>query len=359
MLFAAALTTALSWGQGATDFGTSTTVLEPSDLSWGLGDTVGSPSVSAHRPFDVLPFWPSARVLLMAYETQTEAPSTACPAGRWGVGLAIRIIGTGFFDLGPVVEPTPGTYYSCVAAHPALVQLTDVEAAGGQTWLLYFKAEQDCSGKGSSCERYPGVGRAVISYEGVFEDPAYVVTGPDTTPVLEGVAQNMGYPKAAFVDGEYRLAFGQFPDIYMASSPLTDDFTVSASPVLTASTPTGWGDDELLSPAVHCEGSSTMKMYPVGRSWSVSQSILDDVSVGGFVSTSPGTDFDAFTEINATPYFSTSDSDEEIRHVHMVTSNSYAHYGLFYSTPLGAGNIIRFASTPSYSWRNTDFRRCP
>lgn len=366
MLFAAALTTALSWGQGATAFTEVGSVFRPVDLEWGLGETVGSPSVVTFNPYDITLF-PDARISLMVYETQVEAASTECPAGKWGVGLAFRLFGNNgslYEDLGPIVEPTDGTFYSCVAAHPTIVELSDVQVANGQTWLVYFKAEQDCTGLGTGCERYTGVGRMVVAYNSLslfspFLTPLFTYSGPDATPVLTGVAQNMGYPKAAFVDGAYRLAFGQFPDIYLASSPLTDSFAVTASPVVSAGDPTSWGDDELLSSSILCEGSSTLKMYPVGRSWSVSQSILDDVSVGGFESTTPGTDFDTFSEINTTPYRSTSDGDLEARHVHMSSSGSYGAYGLYYSTPVSGGNEVRVAQTSGFNWRTMDSRRCP
>jgi len=364
MFLAAALTTALAWGQGATAFSQVGSVFRPADLEWGLGETVGSPSVVTFDPYDV---GFNAKISLLVYETQVEGPSTECPAGKWGVGMAFRLFGDNaslYEDLGPIVEPTAGTYYSCVAAHPTIVELSDVQVSLGQSWLVYFKAEQDCTGQGASCERYTGVGRMVVSYDvfsifSPFLTPTFAYTAADATPVLTGVAQDMGYPRAAFVNGKYRLAFGQFPDVYLASSPLTNSFSVSPSPVLTAGTPATWGDDELSSPSILCEGSSTLKMYPMGRSWDLSPSILTDQSVGLFQSTSPGTDFDSFTEVNAAPYFSTSDGDLEMRHVHMSSASSYTSYGLFYSTPVGGGNEVRVATTSGFDWRNIDSRRCP
>jgi hypothetical protein len=367
MYVAAALATALSHGQSAGSFTEVGSVFRPNDIEWGLQTTAGSPSVVSFQPWDYAQFLRPDDISLLVYETQTEAPSAGCPAGRWGVGLAFKQGGNNgdlYEDLGAIVTPTAGTYYSCVAAHPTIVELSNVQVQNGQTWLVYFKAEQDCTGQGASCERYTGVGRLVVSYDRYslffpsFFAPNFGFSGPDSTPVLTGVAQDMGYPKAAFVAGEYRMAFGQFPDVYLASSPLTNLFSVSPTPVLTAGTPTGWGDDEVLSPSIGCQGNGTLRMYPVGRSWDVSPSVLTDVSVGMFESTTPATDFDTYTE-GPGPYVSTSSGNLEPRHVHMASASGYTSYGLYYSTPIGAGNEIRLTATSGFDWRNIDSRRCP
>jgi len=356
MLFTAVLATALSFGQGATEIEVrNQTLLAPNQLVWGLGTTVGSPSVVVHEAWDT-----NAELLLMVYETQYEAASAVCPAGRWGVGLAYRANGSNtraLNDAGPIVVPASGSYYSCVAAHPTIVELTNLPFSQGQTWLVYFKAERECAVGDAACERYSGLGRMVIQYDANSGSSYnYFITAPDATPVLADVAQDMGYPKAAFVGGQYRIAFSQYPDIYLASSFLVDDFTVPAAPVVTAGAPAAWGDDELLSPAILCEGSSSMKMYPVGRSWDVTPSMLTDVSVGGFQSS----DFSTFTEINALPYLSTLAGDVEARHLHASSSNNYAEYAMYFSSPNGTGgNSIRYADTAGFVWQDTDSRRCP
>ena len=356
-----ALMSALAWGQGVNDFTVASQVLfAPSDLVWGQQQTVGSPSVVVHHPYDR----PFADILLMVYETQIGGPTATCPAGTWGVGIAYRTGGSDtspLRDAGGIILPAAGSYYSCVAAHPTIVQLSDVGMQGGQAWLVYFKAEQECAPGDTGCDRYTGLGKLVIRYQGSSVSGgrrvySYSVEGPDTAPVLTDVAQDMGYPKAAYVGGQYRIAFSQNPDIYLASSPLVDGFTAPATPVLTAGTPSTWGDDELFTPAILCEGSNALKMFPGGRSWDVSPSMLTDVSVGRFDSS----DFSTFTEAISGPYLSTQAGDPEIRHLHAASSGGYADYAFYFSSPNGAGgNEIRFAETSNYQWRNTDTRRCP
>jgi hypothetical protein len=331
------------------------TLLAPNQLVWGLGETVGSPSVTLHEPHDA-----NANLLLMVYETQYEAPSAVCPAGRWGIGLAYRANGSNtraLNDAGPVVVPAPNTYYSCVAAHPTIVQLSNGNGPFLQSWLVYFKAEQECDPADAACERYTGLGQMVIFYNSrTGSTYNYTITAPNITPVLTDVAQDMGYPKAAFFGGQYRIAFAQFPDIYLASSPLLDDFPTPTTPVVTAGTPAAYGDDELLSPALLCDDNSLLSLYPVGRSWDVSPSMLTDVSVGGFNSTDAST----FTEINPLPYLSTLAGDPEARHVHVSSSNGRSGYAMYFSTPNGSGgNSIRYADTASFTWEDTDSRRCP
>lgn len=360
MLIALATLLSVAFGQGQNDFIVrNQTLLAPNQLSWGLGTTVGSPSVVVHQPFDT-----QANIMMMVYETQIEGPSAVCPAGRWGIGLAYKANGSNtnaLNDAGPIVIPTAGSYYSCVAAHPTIVSLNNVGIVGGQTWIVYFKAEQECAVGDKACERYTGLGRLVIAYQGNSGSTyTYSLLGPDVTPVLTEVAQDMGYPKAAFVDGKYRIAFGQFPDVYLASSALSNDFTVPATPVVTAGTPQAWGDDELLSPSILCEGDSVLKMFPVGRSWDVSPSILTDASVGMLESTDPGNDFATYTEGVPLPYLSSLAGDPEPRHVHVASSATYTEYAMYFSSPNGyGGNEIRYADTEGFRWRQTDSRRCP
>ncbi len=361
MLLSGIMVTALAWGQGVNDFSVASQVLlSPSNLVWGQRQTVGSPSVVLHEPYDRT----STDIMLMAYETQIGGPTANCPAGTWGVGLAFKTGGgdtAALTDAGPIIQPAAGSYYGCVAAHPTIVQLSNGSSSLTQAWLVYFKAEQECAPGDAGCDRYTGLGKLVIRYQGSSVSGgrrtySYTLEGPDVSPVLTDVAQDMGYPKAAFVGGQYRIAFSQNPDIYLASSPFVDGFTAPTTPVLTAGTPGTWGEDELFTPSILCTGSSALKMFPGGRSWDVSPSILTDVSVGLFESS----DFSTFTETNAGPFLSTLDGDPEVRHLHVASSGNYAEYAFYFSSPNGSGgNEIRFAETSNYTWRTTDSRRCP
>ncbi len=97
---------------------------------------VGSPSVG----------WdPVDQRYVMFFETRTGAATADCAAGLWSIGIASSEDGISW-DVWPdaVVEPTAGTPWRCVAAHP-----TAVYEDG--TWHLWFKAEQGTNAGAPLC----------------------------------------------------------------------------------------------------------------------------------------------------------------------------------------------------------------
>ncbi len=343
MLLAALLLGASAEAQSAADFtDLSGPLMQPSELTWGLQTTIGSPTVffDDSAGFDVL---------FMVFETQVGAPTSGCPAGTWGLGIAYSFDGLTWNDWFPLVEPDDA-YYTCVAAHP-----TTVELAGGGSWVIYFKAEQDpalCpTGASWGCDRYAGIGRVAFSH---LFGSVYGYSTPDAAPALATVAQDMGYPSVVFADGEYHMAFSQNPDLYVASSAFTDSFTMPTSPALVAnSSATGWDADELYTPSLVCDGPSAFRLYTGGRDYAPFPTLIDQ-AVGFYTSS----DLSTWTEGPA-PLFMISDGDAEVKHMEMTTSDGFTEYGMYYTTPGAGGNELWLSSTAGFDWTQMDPKRCP
>jgi len=335
--------------------------------------TIGSPAVFRDE---------INALLFMFYETQLGPPTTACPAGEWGIGLAIfqsSIFGGSWEDLGPVITPTPGTYYSCVAAHPTVVNLGP---PANQQWVVYFKAELDVAScipnSDYDCERYPGFGRFVFE-DGNFAASTlptgggnigiYRYTPPDPSPVLEDLPDESGYPSAVFADGQYRFVYAEKPDVYSTSGPFSSglgpntDFPSPTGPtVLASSTGSGWAESEMFSPGLLCTGSSTAMpstlaydMYIGGRVFASYPTIADS-SMGLYEATS-------FTgpwaEDPSSPLLSVSLGDNEIRHLDPQRDGG-GLVAIYYSTPNGSGgNDIRRTNEAGFAAGNLIAKRCP
>jgi len=333
----------LAYGQS------NTLVLQPTDVPFGQQTTIGSPAAFLHQP-------PGADILFVFFETQLSGATTACPAGEWGLGLAYTFDGTNWSIVNfPLVQPTADTYYSCVAAHPAVVPL-----AGGNSWVVYFKAEQDpasCPGTATwdCADRYTGLGRLVVSYTGTSGGSYnYNLSAVDSTPVMTDVAQDMGYPSVVFADGEYHMAFAQNPDVYVASSPFNSNFTVPTSPSLTAnSSATGWDRDELFSPSLLCTSPTDFALAVGGRVWDPYPTLADQ-SVGVYTTS----DFTTWTE--QPPLLHNRSSDGfEVRHLDVTTAGSLANTGIFYTRPGTGGNELWLSTTAGWTHDTVDEKRCP
>jgi len=346
MLSLLMLTSNLAYAQS------NSVVLRSRWLNYGERDTIGSPAVFRHNPE------PGVNALFVFFETQLAPESTACPAGEWGIGAAYTFDGSSWTLIGfPLISPTSGTYYSCVAAHPTIVPLAD-----GDSWVIYFKAEQDEGSVPATADwgtdRYTGLGRFVLSYSG---GPGggnynYTYTLPDDDPVLQSVAQDMGYPSVVFADGEYHMAFAQNPDVYVASSPFTTDFSVPAAPSLTAnSSASGWDRDELFSPSLLCDGPSSFYLAVGGRVWDPYPT-LGGQSVGVYSSS----DLSTWTEEPGLLHDLDAD-DFEVKHLEVTTAGSLTSTGLFYTRPNNpqTRNDLWLSTTAGWSFDTVDTKRCP
>jgi len=358
----------LALAQGTNDFVTvEGPHLTPGDLSWGSATvtTIGAPAVFRHDFFDDPTTTYATGTgtttpdpLLMVYEAQIGAASTECPAGEWGIGLAFSDdSGASWTDLGPLLQPTAGTYYSCVAAHPRVVKLVSDDR-----WVIYFKAEQDvaaCEALKSEpswgCDQYSGVGRLGLEAGISGTTLTYTLLGVASAPVLTDVQQDMGYPDVVHVDGRYRMIFAQNPNLYYTDSPTTGGFVAPSSPVITkGDAASGFGESEYLSPSTVCAAGSPYKVFVSGRTFMPYPTLIDQ-SWGQFTTT----DWSSYSE-GTGPYTSTAASDPEMRHVYAVSSDSGAGYAGFYSTPAKAGgNEIYSVSTASFDASTIDPKRCP
>jgi hypothetical protein len=191
----------------------------------------------------------------MAFETRLTGDVPECPVGRWAIGLARSRDGrTWTVDSAPLVSPTTGTYYSCVAAHPAL-------HFDGRKFRLWFKAEQMlnvCANGATApawgCGRYTGIGYAWMPGP---QASARVVAAP----VLSG--PTLGYPSVARVDDVWRLAVTAAEDIYLGSGTDPQVLTLNATPTIEPGGYT-WSEDEMFEPVLGCRNTGNRYLLAYG-----------------------------------------------------------------------------------------------
>lgn len=223
------------------------TLLDTDDVSWTSGG-IGAPTIVYDS---------ESGLMVMVYETNTGT-SPNCPVGAWALGLATSSDGRTWSDIGgALLSPTAGTFYSCVAAHPGLL-----DRAPG-TLILFFKGEQgndacDETTPSWGCNQYTGIGRATLTWNSGTSE--YELTGPSTDPALvNGV--NFGYPKGVYQNSKYHVTYSQYPDVYVASG--TTALTTVTGPVWMAGDST-WADTELRSPSPMCDGSEPFQVHVEG-----------------------------------------------------------------------------------------------
>lgn len=222
-------------------------LLDTDDVGWTSGG-IGAPTVVYDS---------ASGLMVMVYETNTGTAAN-CPVGTWGLGMATSSDGLNWTDIGgPLIAPTGGTYYSCVAAHPGLV-----DRAPG-TLVLFFKGEQasdacDVTTPSWGCNQYTGIGRATLTWNAGAG--AYQLTGPTAAPALV-TSGNFGYPKGIYQGGEYHVAYTQYPDLYVARGSTT--LSTVVGPVWMAGD-SAWASDELRSPAPSCNGTDPFQVHVEG-----------------------------------------------------------------------------------------------
>lgn len=297
-------------------------LLTTADVTWNPGGGAGSPSVV----YDAV-----AGQYLMTYETQTGAADATCVHGYWSVGLATSPDGVGWTDSGgPLLSPTPGTPYACVAAHPSIVQ-------NGATTVVFFKAEKEASPSGKA--QYTGVGRALLSWTGaaysVAVDPNVVITQRLTFGYIHAI-----YDATA---GTYRIALTRYPRMAVTSGPAAGPFAPLVN-VLDAGS-VGWGATEVFNPGVACGPEDTdWSLFLGGRATSgpVSNPTVDEEGLGRLVSS----DFSTWTVATAGPLVDTLNGDPEMRHWDVLPVGS-TDYVVFYDDKNGAGGTNRVLAATS------------
>lgn len=313
----------------AGDFLLGTTLLDAGDVPW-VTEGVGSPSVV----WDAI-----AGHFVMVYETQTGAADGTCLNGYWSLGLATSPDGITWTDAGgPLLSPSTGTYYACVAAHPSIVQ-------NGGTTVVFFKAEKE---QIDNVARYTGVGRMLLSWNGT----SYDVTGPDTTVVLTQ-KKAFGYVRALYdsTAGAYRVALSKFPQMMVTAGPAAGPFAPLTSAV--AQGDVGWGPDEVFNPAVACSPEdSGFSLFLGGRTLSgtTTAPVVDDQGLGRMTSAN----FASWQTGSAGATVATASGDPELRHWDVLPLGD-ADYAMFFDDKGGPGgtNRIRVATTSGAAWTST------
>jgi len=298
------------------------------DAPWTSGG-IGAPSIVYDS---------ASGLLVMAYETQTGTDAS-CPVGTWALGLATSSDGTTWTDLGgALLAPTADTFYSCVAAHPGLVDRFP------GTLVLFFKGEQgtdacDVTTPSWGCDQYTGVGRATLTWNA--QTSAYELTGPATEPAL-AVGEDFGYPKGVHRDGVYHVTYVRAQDLYAGSG--TADLDVVTGPLWSAGD-ASWASDEIRSPSTACDVSHPFHVHLQGSD-----------TLGRLDGSTPDNLTEGVGEV-----WNASLGDPELRH-HDAVSMTNGGWLVAFSTRDGPGGSMRIrlaASTAGWTPADLRSKTCP
>jgi hypothetical protein len=216
-------------------------LIEPEEGTY-YENGVGSPTVAYDR---------ASGTWVMYFETRFEAPSAACPIGRWGLGRATSPDGLAWtVDPALALAPTEDTFYGCVLAHPTVIH-------DGSRWRLWFKAQQATDACADAvrpwgCSQVTGVGHA--------ESPDGISFVVDPEPAI-GLT-SFGFPSVVEVDGVLRmlLAFSSQSNTVFElweSISVDDGATWSAPEVVVEPGFALWIEDEIYNPALVCTNDPT------------------------------------------------------------------------------------------------------
>lgn len=213
------------------------TVLQPAPGSF-YENGVGAPSVAYH---------PGLGLFVMVFETRLPTTSANCPVGQWALGIAFSQNGVNWqVDTEPLLEPAAGTYYSCVAAQPAVL-------FDGVTWRVWFKSEQGNDACAVDepvwgCNRQTGIGYFEL------DDQSGLVTVSDE-PAIAG--PGMSYPSVAILEDGWHMALTVYNEVYVGTSADGLAWTLEPDAVFPKGVET-WGMSEMINPVLACrEGIST------------------------------------------------------------------------------------------------------
>lgn len=207
---------------------------------------IGAPTVA---------YDPGADEWVMYFETRfPEEAKPGCPS-EWGIGRATSPDGLSWtVDPDPIIEPVDDSYYGCVVAHPVTI-------FDGQTWHLWFKAQQEDDACDDTavippwgCDRVTGVGYATSS------DGIDFILEPE--PVVN--VSTFGFPTVARIDGVFHLFLAysdQANSIYeMWQSTSVDGGLSWSAPTFVLGPGTAlWFEDEVYNPSLVCEDTG---LYP-------------------------------------------------------------------------------------------------
>ena len=324
----------------------SSAVLSPqSGLTWA-SESVGAPSVAYDTVHDRF---------IMAFEARTPTTDADCPQGVWALGLATSTDGISWTVRStPLIEPSPGdgTYYSCVAAHPAAV----FRAVNNGELYVLFKAEQDEDTCTSGCP-YKGLGGVKVVFNASGNVSNVVIA---SSPVLSFSGPG-GHPSFVKDGNNFKLLYQRYPDIYRTQSTNINSFstglvTFDASYDWAGNESVGWEYDEFKSPSVLCDDSVA---FPFAAWVGSVDTNFGEVVAGGWgkAISSSGASWDLSTSA-----IETWSDDDSWRHWDMLRLTT-GDYLVWYSKKDSSGDsAIYFGGTPTnLSFNNSDVesRICP
>ncbi|MBW1880604.1 MAG: hypothetical protein JRJ84_19790, partial [Deltaproteobacteria bacterium] len=183
----------------------------------------------------------------------------------WAIGRATSPDGFAWTLDGdhPLFVPTPGTYFSCQAAQPAVI----FEASTGD-WHMWFKAMQwNANTAGSpepcddaarnwpwGCERVTGLGYA-SSADGASWTPALAPAVPmeDILSATGGSSDAVGFPRSVALGSAWHLWFTTAPNIYHATGLFPDTgWTIESTPAIVPGAQT-WMEDKVYNGTAVCQ----------------------------------------------------------------------------------------------------------
>ncbi|HHO53791.1 MAG TPA: hypothetical protein ENK18_23690 [Deltaproteobacteria bacterium] len=228
-------------------------VLAPDPGVLWASESIGAPAVTYDSIRDRF---------LMVFESRTPFTDASCPQGIWTLGLATSPDGTTWTIIPtPLLQPSPGsgTFYSCVAAHPAAV----FSPTGNGRMQVVFKAEQDTVGCGAGPCPYTGIGRLRVLFDAQGDVSTVNV---QATPILPLTTAG-GFPSIASDGSSYYMIYQSYPNVYFSQSgsflsfpagTLAFDVAAFGGAPGTADTAAAgpqWVYDEFFSPSLICDDS--------------------------------------------------------------------------------------------------------
>ena len=305
-----------------------------SDGNGYMVNGVGAPSVA---------YDPDQQRYVMAFEVRLPQTDPLCPFGMWGIGLATSDDGiSNWVTLPtPILEPAPGTYYACTAAHPSILYWPPT-----RTLYIWSKAEQtDPPDDAIGPSRFVGVGRirVRVKEQGGFEEILI-----DEDPVLT-IDQNFGIPRVVHNLGTFYMSLTRRPDMFLASAPNTSDFVLGAARSLQpgeANPP--WAVDELFNASLVCETDLAFPFSVFIGGYDLGHGAVIEAGGWGKAVSSDGVDW----LLGVDPYFEFSGADDW-RHWDVVRVGLSDYLVWFDEKDGNQRNQVRFASTVE-TWNDGD-----
>ncbi len=320
-------------------------VIADSGLAGYTGNGVGAPTVAYDSTRDRY---------LMVFETRLDSPTNpgaSCPVGTWGLGIATSPDGVSNWVGGPrpLLEPTSGTFYACVAAHP-----TALYDATSDQLFVFFKAEDEGT-SATDLSRYEGIGRIRVRFRANGSIKSVL---KDSVPVANGAGvagADLGFPRVIHDGGEFVMALTIRPNTYIARSSATTGFSLDPLPALTVSdfAAAGWANNELFNPALLCdEGAFKYTLFQGGRT------ILGGVIASAGWSRAISSDATTWFE-SVDPFYQWSGGDSW-RHWDALRVGTSDYLVWFAEKDANGKPRVRLTSTVS-NWNNADVysKQCP